>query len=367
MNYKQYILDSTPSPFDSRDYNLDSLGIPMAQNFPNEFLLDLTDLKIMNQGYVGCCCAEATAYTKFIDEHKLSGNKKPFSKGWIYGNRNDDEYLGIGLNPKVSLSHLLKDGVPYEEDFFELVEMPQMRNDVLKVKDSLLSKANNHKIVAYCRVTTDPEIKTALMNLGAVLTMIPVYESYYQVNSDGIVKIPDTKKEKFYGYHEVTIVGWRNDNKWILLNSWGEKWGDHGKFYLDYNFPIVESWSVTNNISIKPTPPKPVDLIKQANMCLQYDMNIDYNARLKITGDIDSDTIASLNGIKRLLVEGHRSHVVQWIQQKLIGWEYLKEGQDTMILDEPTFNAIVKLQENWDRPNKDGVMRIETWNIFLNN
>ena len=57
---------------------------------------------------------------------------------------------------------------------------------------------------------------------------------------------------------------------------------------------------------------------------------------------------------------------MQWIQQKLIGYGYLEKGQDTGVYDESTFQAVTNLQKKWGRPT-DGVMRLETWYIFLNN
>lgn len=100
---------------------------------------------------------------------------------------------------------------------------------------------------------------------------------------------------------------------------------------------------------------------------LEYDLNSEYNAKLvHIDGNIWQETLDALRGIQNILVKGHKSYVVKWMQQKLIKWEYLKSGQDDGILGEMTFQAITNLQKNWERPT-DGVLRLETWNIFLNN
>lgn len=99
---------------------------------------------------------------------------------------------------------------------------------------------------------------------------------------------------------------------------------------------------------------------------LQYDLNIDYNAKLTVTGIADEATVAALKGIQNIIVKGHKSSVVKWIQQKLIGYGYLAKAKDTGMYDEPTFQAVMNMQKNWGRPT-DGILRIETWNIFLNN
>lgn len=105
-----------------------------------------------------------------------------------------------------------------------------------------------------------------------------------------------------------------------------------------------------------------IDVIK----ALQYDLNIDYNAKLTLTGIADEATIAALKGIQSIIVKGHKSSVVKWIQQKLISYGYLAKGKDTGIYDELTFQAVTNMQKNWGRPT-DGIIRIETWNILLNN
>lgn len=100
---------------------------------------------------------------------------------------------------------------------------------------------------------------------------------------------------------------------------------------------------------------------------LQYNLNIDYNAGLAVDGIVGSATMAALKGIKDIIIKGHKSHVVLWIQQKLEMWEYLKKGSYTdMIYDEPTFQTVTEIQKKWERPT-DGVLRPETWSIFFNN
>lgn len=100
---------------------------------------------------------------------------------------------------------------------------------------------------------------------------------------------------------------------------------------------------------------------------LQYDLNVDYNAKLTNTdGNVYQSTLDALNGIKGAIVKGHKSKVVQWVQQKLIKYGFLGKGQDTGVYDEPTFQAVTNLQKAWGKPT-DGVLRIETWNIFLDN
>lgn len=120
--------------------------------------------------------------------------------------------------------------------------------------------------------------------------------------------------------------------------------------------------TVSSTTTLITSSAKSSDVIKT----LQYALNIDYNAKLTLTGIADEATIAALKGIQSIIVKGHKSSVVKWIQQKLIDYGYLSTGKDTGVYDESTFQAVTNMQKNWRRPT-DGVLRIETWNIFLNN
>lgn len=77
--------------------------------------------------------------------------------------------------------------------------------------------------------------------------------------------------------------------------------------------------------------------------------------------------MAALKGIQDIIIKGHKSHVVLWIQQKLEQYGYLKENSYTqMLYDEVTFQAVTELQKNWGR-STDGVLKLQTWDIFLSN
>lgn len=250
MNIDKYFLGAIPSPEDNRDYNIAMLT-PVQKTFPKEFKIKYPG-KIKNQGDIGSCVAFSLSYTRELQEYEQSKEFKRFSEGFIYGNRADTlgELLGReGMIPRDALRNLRIYGNVLYEDFPHNDKYPIVKKIIEENKDGLYKKAEPYKISTYVRLNTVEEIKTALMELGAVTAMFPIYKSFYKTNKyNPICPIPDVGKEKLQGYHEMTILGWREDNTWIVLNSWGEDWADSGHCYVSFDFPIQESWSITDMI-----------------------------------------------------------------------------------------------------------------------
>ena len=91
-------------------------------------------------------------------------------------------------------------------------------------------------------------MKAALINGTPFVVGILVYSSFEtpEVAKTGIVPLPkDT--DQLLGGHAVVCVGF-DDNKqqFIMRNSWGTAWGDHGHFYLPYSY--LSSSTVTSDL-----------------------------------------------------------------------------------------------------------------------
>lgn len=68
---------------------------------------------------------------------------------------------------------------------------------------------------------------------------IQVYSSFESesVAKTGMVPMPNLSKDEYLGGHAVMIVGYNDHmNCFIVRNSWGSSWGDHGYFYLPYSY-----------------------------------------------------------------------------------------------------------------------------------
>lgn len=86
-------------------------------------------------------------------------------------------------------------------------------------------------------------IKVAISNNLPVLLAIEVYDSFENTDSSGVVPMPDTDNEQDLGGHEILIIGYSDvqhndipENSVIVLNSWGDSWGDKGYCYIPYDY-----------------------------------------------------------------------------------------------------------------------------------
>jgi hypothetical protein len=154
--------------------------------------------------------------------------------------------------PREAIDSLMKKGVPRLQ-LFPYNDTYKLLNQKLKeVKSECDIDAEPHRISAYAHLYTMNDIKTALMEVGAVPVVYDLYESFNNALFDGIVPAPNTKKEYWIGGHMMLIIGWKKiagEEHWIVLNSWGKWWGDNGLCYIPVNsYEFSEAWSLTDGI-----------------------------------------------------------------------------------------------------------------------
>ena len=78
-------------------------------------------------------------------------------------------------------------------------------------------------------ISGEKEIMVELMTNGPVSAIMFVHEDFLSYKS-GVYKYV---KGKLLAGHEVRLLGWGEENGtpyWLVANSWGSNWGDHGLF-----------------------------------------------------------------------------------------------------------------------------------------
>lgn len=219
-----------PSPKDLRDYKISK--VYKSIQLPTEFAVKFSRIK--DQGYVGSCVAHSIS--EILEAHDDTN----YSTGWVYGYRPQGYYQGEGMVTSQALKTINKVGYVPNANFDYNVEVPQAQELVNERLDELTSLANQKKVTSYARLTSETEIKQAIFtSKKPVLVAIYVGTNGLKLDKDYVAQIPESTS----GGHQLVCYGW-NETGFLIQNSWGEYWGNHGTFILPYEYPIQEAWLI---------------------------------------------------------------------------------------------------------------------------
>lgn len=241
-------LGAIPSPLDIRDMGLSAFATVQSE-FPETFDIIPEHLIFRkNQENIPSCVGHAASYDRDISEYLQTGKMENHSPGFIYANRKDTvtELFGNeGMIPRDAARKIIRNGAVLQVDFPFNDFYANLKD---KLTPELFEKAYPRRGTSFYYVKTENEVMTALTNGHAVWCMVPVYASFYKPDANAVVPVPNKDKERFDGYHETLITGWR-DSGFRFINSWGNEWGDNGFATLPYNYPIQEMLVVTDEVN----------------------------------------------------------------------------------------------------------------------
>lgn len=241
-----------PSPIDQRDYQIHNLIAGAgSEELPSEYINPLSKtIKVLDQGLSSECVACSLSYLRYLTEYNQSNNRNYFSPTYIYANRRPTDYQGEGMYPREALRQLVKCGACYEESLPGFYDIKTAKQKYNANKAAYDAEAKPFRVTSYYAASTVLDIKKAIYNLGGVTANFPVFQCLYNAEKTGNVKYNIDNPGAIDSYHEMTIVGWTKD-KWIVLNSWGESWGDAGFCYVPFEYPLVEVWAIVDEITEK--------------------------------------------------------------------------------------------------------------------
>ena len=240
MDYAGRPLGVRLSPPDSRDYPVSKL-VPTPDKLPDRFAISPLP-EVYDQNGYGMCVAFSLATIKEVQVWKERGVRTRYSPGFVYANRNDEDYQGEGMVPREALKKMIKDGVCTYDSFPYMSLVYDLKDKLGPVWAGCFEEAKPQRIKSFARLYSTADVKSALTQLGPVMICIPVYTSFYP---GGDLPLPDISREDLLGFHAMTVMGWKDD-RWIVRNSWGGEWGDKGNCTLPFNYPIDELWSITD-------------------------------------------------------------------------------------------------------------------------
>lgn len=198
---------------------------------------------IGNQGSTGSCVGWATEAV--FRWNMVSQNQVPriratrqFSPRHIWmASKETDEFINqpttfienSGTSLKAAVDIVRKYGTVFETDI-PFWNGGNWRGGV----SSFRAKASQYRLTAYLNLGSFnfPQWFNWLKKYGPILTRLDVDKNFMELGSDGIL---DHRSKTLYGGHAICIVG-IHQNRFIIRNSWGTKWGDKGFGYAHINY-----------------------------------------------------------------------------------------------------------------------------------
>ena len=231
-----------PSPYDKRDYKFKDI-VPLGAFMIPDNYESKEFPYVYDQGQTQMCVACSYSAVRYLQESEWSqsGITEPFSPTLHYGNRPDDEmFEGMYLRT------CCKNGRQGSILLRELNEFCTTKRAVSLVRsksEEYFKKAEPYKISSFYTCNSRREIQQAIISTKAVITGIPIYDSFFTPNSEGIIEFNPSKDIRSYGGHAITLTGWKTVNNilyWRVLNSWGIEWGQNGYCWLPESYPWIE-------------------------------------------------------------------------------------------------------------------------------
>lgn len=229
MNYGVH-----PPKIDLRDYKV-KVGATNVESF------ELDNLPtVKNQGSVNSCVAYTLRSILEWFNNKETNEQRELSTGFIYGMQGVAyNRLDSGMSSRDACKIVQKYGDCLFDTIPFNIEMPKCCELLkLSLDDDVYKEALTHRVKSYAKCDTKDAVEYALMKYSPIF-MVVKWRGKYTFDEDGVISF-DTSSSS--GYHAVMAYGF-NEKGWLCQNSYGEKWGNNGRFILPYDYGFAEAWS----------------------------------------------------------------------------------------------------------------------------
>jgi C1A family cysteine protease len=193
--------------------------------------------KVYDQGQLGSCTANAIAAA--IEFDLIKEKKEIFTPSRLFIYYNERVIEGTinqdsGAMIRDGIKSVNKQGACHETIWPYVIGKFARRPSDKSYSDALL-----HQSLSYQRVNrTLDQFKSVLASGYPFVFGFTVYESFEskEVTKTGVVPMPQSK-ERELGGHAVLAVGYDDSQgRFIVRNSWGQKWGNKGYFTMPYEY-----------------------------------------------------------------------------------------------------------------------------------
>jgi C1A family cysteine protease len=200
---------------------------------------------VYDQGELGSCTANAIGAAHQFEQMKQTSKSFIPSRLFIYYNERAME----GTSPSEDSGAQIRDGIKSiaKQGVCPETEWPyDIKQFSAKPSSTCYKDALNHQALTYARL-----MQASIHMKGCLAAGYPfvfgfsVYESFesLSVARTGRVYMPK-KTERQLGGHAVMAVGYDDAlRRFIVRNSWGEKWGMKGYFTIPYDYLVNDDLS----------------------------------------------------------------------------------------------------------------------------
>lgn len=224
----------------------DKIYAPKAIVLPKTVDLRSNCSPVEDQGNLGSCTGNAVAgIVEYLN--RKAGRPTDVSRLFIYYEERVLEgtvTIDAGAYIRDGIKVLNKKGAPLESIWPYNINKFSTRPNTLAYSDALRRKAGTYE-----KVLNFAGVKNALARGFPVVIGFDVYESFYNIGTNGIMPYPNVNTEQLLGGHAVAIVGYNdNTSRFIVRNSWGTSWADRGYFYMPYR--VIQNTSMSSDFWI---------------------------------------------------------------------------------------------------------------------
>lgn len=194
---------------------------------------------VYNQGTLGSCTANAIGAAHQFNQMKQGRSGWMPSRLFIYYNERvilHTVNVDSGAMLRDGIKSVARDGVCLEKEWpYDVAKFTQ------RPSEECYDSAKCSQVLQYFRVPqVERHLKGCLAEGFPFVFGFTVYESFEspEVARTGRADMPGPL-ERALGGHAVMAVGYDdNERRFLVRNSWGDTWGQHGYFWLPYEYML---------------------------------------------------------------------------------------------------------------------------------
>lgn len=191
---------------------------------------------VVNQGSLGSCTANALAGALGCLAIKDGKPFVPASRLFVYYNERvieNDVGQDNGAQLRDGIKTLAKQGVCSEKSW-----PYQVKKFTTRPTAACYQEALDRQITSYQRLSSLDDMRSCLAAGFPFVFGFTVYDGFESaaVARTGVLNLPQAS-EQVIGGHAVCAVGYDDGSqRFIVRNSWGSGWGQHGYFTMPYDY-----------------------------------------------------------------------------------------------------------------------------------